>query len=426
MVIAQVERSPSRMPRDAKSPNGLPRGALSSHLQVSLSDPSIGDKFSVERLGTSGRGLVSVPSIVHGAPETAEESRETLFRLQRMAGFESQNFDPQDNDLEREFQVHRTDSDYALAEFWKWAISCLIGLSMGCIGFAVDWGINLLNDAKYQSTASVLRSHGGFWAPFATFVSISIGYAIVAGSLVAFVEPLAAGSGIPEIKTYLNGIHIKGLLTVKTLVAKLVGVVFSIAAGLIAGKEGPFVHGGGIVGGGLGGMGSQTLWELLRGKVVPKARRRWGGFFHNDAEHRDFTAIGTAAGVATAFAAPIGGLLFTIEEGASFYSTSIFWRGFLSTCIGVLTLHFLVSCAEHPGEVLTTHFGRYRDFGLYTDSLAFYGSRMFYYVWDLPIFVGMGAVGGLMGPCSSKSMSKSPSSDMFTFRSGPPFGVSRK
>lgn len=52
---------------------------------------------------------------------------------------------------------------------------------------------------------------------------------------------------------------------------------------------------------------------------------------------------------------------------------------------------------EHPGQVLTTHFGRYRDFGLYTDSLAFYGSRMFYYVWDLPIFVGMGALGGLMG-----------------------------
>ena len=66
----------------------------------------------------------------------------------------------QDNDLEREYQVHRTDSDYALAEFWKWAISCLIGLSMGCIGFGVDWGINLLNDAKYQSTANVLRTHG--------------------------------------------------------------------------------------------------------------------------------------------------------------------------------------------------------------------------------------------------------------------------
>lgn len=66
----------------------------------------------------------------------------------------------QDTDLEREYQVHRTEKDYALAEFWKWAIACLIGLAMGCIGFVVDWGINLLNDAKYQSTANVLRSHG--------------------------------------------------------------------------------------------------------------------------------------------------------------------------------------------------------------------------------------------------------------------------
>ena len=40
----------------------------------------------------------------------------------------------------------------------------------------------------------------------------------------------------------------------------------------------------------------RSLWELLRGRVMPKAARRWGGFFHNDAEHRDFTAIGTAAG----------------------------------------------------------------------------------------------------------------------------------
>ena len=46
--------------------------------------------------------------------------------------------------------------------------------------------------------------------------------------------------------------------------------------------------------------------------------------------------------MAAAFAAPIGGVLFTIEEGLSFYSTSVFWRGFLATCIAVLTLHFLV------------------------------------------------------------------------------------
>jgi hypothetical protein len=31
---------------------------------------------------------------VHGAPSTAAESREVLARLKRMAGFESQDFDP--------------------------------------------------------------------------------------------------------------------------------------------------------------------------------------------------------------------------------------------------------------------------------------------------------------------------------------------
>ena len=52
---------------------------------------------------------------------------------------------------------------------------------------------------------------------------------------------------------------------------------------------------------------------------------------------------------------------------------------------------------DHPGHVATAHFGRFRDFGLYSDSLAFYGAHMFYYVWDVPIFCLMGAVGGLMG-----------------------------
>eukprot|EP00884_Botryococcus_braunii_P006609 jgi/Botrbrau1/1594/Bobra.0185s0013.2 len=156
-------------------------------------------------------------------------------------------------------------------------------------------------------------------------------------------------------------------------------------------------HGRAIVGGGFGSMGSQTLTNLLRGRVKVQMSRKWGGFFHNDADHRDFTAIGTAAGVATAFAAPIGGLLFMIEEGTSFYSTSILWRGFLSTGIGVFTLHFLVEAAQHPKSIMSAHFGRYRDFGLYTDSLAFYGSRMFYYVWDVPVFCLMGAMGGLMG-----------------------------
>ena len=66
----------------------------------------------------------------------------------------------QENDVEREFQIHRTEEDYALAEFYKWALAFLIGVAMGCIGFVVDWGIETLNDFKYYHTVSLIASQG--------------------------------------------------------------------------------------------------------------------------------------------------------------------------------------------------------------------------------------------------------------------------
>ncbi len=49
-------------------------------------------------------------------------------------------------------------------------------------------------------------------------------------------QPHAAGSGIPQIKCYLNGIKLPGLLSLRTLVAKAGGVVLSVAGGLACGK----------------------------------------------------------------------------------------------------------------------------------------------------------------------------------------------
>ena len=48
----------------------------------------------------------------------------------------------------------------------------------------------------------------------------------------SFVEPLAAGSGIAEVKTYLNGIHIRGLLTVRAPVLVTCACVQGFLGGL--------------------------------------------------------------------------------------------------------------------------------------------------------------------------------------------------
>ena len=86
-----------------------------------------------------------------------------------------------------------------------------------------------------------------------------------------------------------------------------------------------------------------------------------------------------SAGVSTAFAAPIGGLLLAIEEGASFLTLPLFWRGFLSTCTGVLTLHFLAQAHESGTGVLDSKFGIRRDLGcapwLCTAKLAVMDAR---------------------------------------------------
>lgn len=48
--------------------------------------------------------------------------------------------------------------------------------------------------------------------------------------------------GIPEIKIILSGFIMYGFLGKWTFIVKSIGMIFATSAGLIVGKEGPFVH----------------------------------------------------------------------------------------------------------------------------------------------------------------------------------------
>ena len=210
-----------------------------------------------------------------GALDTAQADKAHA-RLKRMAAFESHDYDPADNDLEEDARRARKHADYKAEEQWKWAMSVLIGVVMGFLAFTVDGLIKKFNGWKYAATTNAISPGGSGFGAWIVFVIISCLLAAVAGGLVSYVEPLAAGSGIPEMKTYLNGVHLRGLLRFKTLAAKLGGIAFTIGSGLIAGKEGPFLHGGGLVGGGLSAFGSHSLGF----------RTKKPSHFRNDADKR--------------------------------------------------------------------------------------------------------------------------------------------
>lgn len=56
---------------------------------------------------------------------------------------------------------------------------------------------------------------------YLAYAGISVGFVYVSAMLVAFVEPVAGGSGIPEIKGYLNGSNFPRLCVVQQPHSKL-------------------------------------------------------------------------------------------------------------------------------------------------------------------------------------------------------------
>jgi len=51
-------------------------------------------------------------------------------------------------------------------------------------------------------------------------------------------QPLSGGSGLPEVKAFLNGIQMPKAFNFVTLLGKLFSIIFSFSSGLALGPEG--------------------------------------------------------------------------------------------------------------------------------------------------------------------------------------------
>ncbi len=61
----------------------------------------------------------------------------------------------------------------------------------------------------------------------------------------------------------------------------------------------------------------------------------------SDNDHREFVSAGVTAGIAAAFGAPVGGVLFSMEEACTFWSKKTAWRCFIAAALSVYTIQII-------------------------------------------------------------------------------------
>lgn len=125
-------------------------------------------------------------------------------------------------------------------------------------------------------------------------------------SLINRWEPLAAGSGIPQITG-----EVKGRINhrwYRVLLAKIAGGTTSVFAGLSLGREGPSVQ--------LGGLAAKGVAQITKADKTTELR---------------MISCGAGAGMAAAFNAPLSGTMFVLEEIHHTFDKSILFMGIVST-----------------------------------------------------------------------------------------------
>ncbi|CAN0085394.1 unnamed protein product, partial [Ectocarpus fasciculatus] len=294
----------------------------------------------------------------------------------------------------REFYFPRNSSDEFEKMVLPWVLVTLLAVVVTLAGMFIDYGVVATTYTVYGiSQTLILDEFRNGQIPInyviAAFIAFALScafFALLAGMLVVYVSPLAEGSGIPDTKSYLNGVHLKGLFSVPTAIAKAVGCCFSIGSGLIAGREGPIIHIGAILGSAISQGSSHTFQFRLPSAIVKHFRSaEW---------KRDFAVMGSACGVATAFIAPMGGVLFAIEEGATVWRQQLTFLTLYGACFTAFLTSIIRGYINEPSEspiIPGTLFGSYRD----------EAPHVIFRLHDFPFCLLTAVTGGLVGAAFS-------------------------
>ncbi|GLU11465.1 hypothetical protein SLE2022_282060 [Rubroshorea leprosula] len=296
----------------------------------------------------------------------------------KVSHIESLDYEINENDIFKHDWRSRSKVQVFHYIFLKWKLAFLVGLLTGLIATFINLAVE--NIAGYKLLAVVhLIKKKRYVIGFAYFTGANLILTTVAAVLCVWFAPTAAGPGIPEIKAYLNGVDTPNMFGASTLIVKIIGSVGAVSAGLDLGKEGPLVHIGSCIAS-LLGQGGPDNYRL---------KWRWLRYFNNDRDRRDIITSGTSSGVCAAFRAPVGGVLFALEEVATWWRSALLWRTFFSTAVVLVVLRLFIEICS------TGNCGLFGSGGLIMFDVSDVVVR--YHVLDIIPVTIIGILGGVLG-----------------------------
>jgi len=225
------------------------------------------------------------------------------------------------------------------------------------------WGHDELSQCRewtpWRRALKIESLGGAYIVEYVFFVLYATAFATSSAVLVQGYSRYARQSGIPEIKTMLGGYVIKDFLGGWTLVTKSIGVCLSVASGLWLGKEGPMVH--------------------LACCCAHLAMKPFDSLSSNEARKREVLSAAAASGISVAFGAPVGGVLFSLEQLSYYFPDKIMWQSFVCAMVAAVTLQALNPF--HTGKIVLYEVR-------YTTG---------WHAFELVPFVLLGIIGGLFG-----------------------------
>ncbi|KAG5177199.1 chloride channel [Tribonema minus] len=191
---------------------------------------------------------------------------------------------------------------------------CVVACLAACAGYLLDWATRMF--IVFRET--LVPSNQLDEARPLAYACVCFSFVMASAMLTQFLCPLAAGGGVPEMKTVLSGSINPALLSPLLVVVKLSGLVLAVAAGLSVGKEGPLIH------------VSCALAELVM--AMPAFR-----YIRVNAPHRlEILTCACAAGVAASFGSAFGATLFSVEITSTCYIVSGLARAFATATVVAL------------------------------------------------------------------------------------------